>query len=126
MANVSEHWTVEFGPGTNEARALPADPELAEAAPQAFAVRVRGAISGLHALQIEILKWLACARERLKTNHDDETALEVLPYAYNELPRIRAEITLLSEGKYEDRQAWLEASPEERWEMADRVLLDGG
>lgn len=97
----------------------------AEAATQALLVRVQGARFGLDALHKELLYRVVDARERLKTNHDDATALEVLPYAYSELPRIRVEVDLLSEGRLEDRQAWLEADGEGRREMADRILRVG-
>jgi len=96
----------------------------AESVDQAFWVQVRGARGGLKALQIELLECLIDARERLKTNHNDATALEVLPYVYSELPRNRAALALLGEGRWADRQAWLKADPEGRREMEDQILLN--
>lgn len=109
-----------------EARALRLERERAEAAATAFLVRVRGARFGLDALHIELLNLRDEASERLKANHDDEAAWETLGYIYAELPRVRAELALLSEGRFEDRQAWLQADADTRFEMTNKILLAGG
>ncbi len=113
-------------PSRAEARALHLERERAEAAAQAFLVLVRRARFGLDGLHIELLNLRDEAHERLEVNHDDEVAWEALAYTYSELPRIRAEPALLGEGRFEDRQAWLEAGEERRHEMTDRILrVDG-
>jgi ribosomal protein L37AE/L43A len=109
-----------------EARALRLERERAEAAATAFLLRVRGARFGLGGLHIELLNLRDEAHERLKVNHDDETAWDALAYVYSELPRVRADLALLSEGTIGDRIAWLEADHEKRREMADRILQVGG
>ena len=111
---------------SGEARALLLERERAEAAAQVFLARVRGARFGLDALHIELLNLQDEASERLKANPNDETAWEALAYVYSVLPRVRAELTLLSEGRFEDRQAWFEAGEDRGQEMADRILRVGG
>jgi ribosomal protein L37AE/L43A len=109
-----------------EGRALRLERERAEAAAEAFLVRIRGARVDLSALHIELLNLQDQAHESLKANHDDGAAWETLAYIYTELPRVRAELALLSEGTFGERIAWLEADEETRREMADKILLAGG
>jgi hypothetical protein len=89
-------------------------------------VRVRGARLGLDALHIELLNLLDDASERLKANPNDETAWDALAYIYSELPRVRAELDLLCEGTFGDRQVWLDGGADRHREMTDRVLGVGG
>jgi len=98
----------------------------AEAAASAFLARVRGARFGLDALHIELLNLRDEASERLKANTSDETARDTLAYIYSELPRVRAELALLSEGTFGERVACLETDEEARHEMAYRILRAGG
>ena len=89
-------------------------------------VQVRGARFGLDTLHIEVLKLHDNAHEKLKANPDDETAWENLAYVYMELPQVRAELILFSDGTIGDRVAWFEADEEGRREMRERILRVGG
>ena len=109
-----------------EARALRLERERAEAAASAFLVRVRGARFGLMALHVELLNLLDQAHERLKANCEDDAGWEALAHVYSELPRVRAELILVSEGTIEDRLAWLDADKETRHEMVNCILQVGG
>jgi hypothetical protein len=108
-----------------EARALRLERERAEAAASAFLVQVRGARFGLDALYIDFLNLRDEASERLKANPNDETAWDALAHIYSELPRVRAELALLCEGTFGDRQAWLDADADKHREMIDRILRVG-
>ena len=66
------------------------------------------------------------ASVRLLSTPTVPTAWETLAYIYTELPRVRAELALLSEGTFGDRVAWLNADKETRREIADRILVAGG
>jgi len=108
------------------ARALCLERERAEAAASAFLVRVRAARFGLTALHVELLNLLDQAHERLKANCEDDAGWEALAYVHSELPRVRAELIMVSEGTIEDRLAWLNADEKTHHEMTDRVLQVGG
>jgi len=105
-----------------EAQAMRLEKERAEAVANAFLARVRAARFGLTALHMELLNLRDEAHERLKANHDDETAWEILACICSELPRVRAELILLSDGTVGDRVAWFEGNEERRREIADCIL----
>lgn len=109
-----------------DARAFCLERERAEAAANAFLALVQKARFGLDTLHIALLNLGDRVHERLKANHEDETAWDVLAYLHAELPRIRAQLTLLSHGTVGDRLAWLEADNEARRDMANRILWAGG
>lgn len=109
-----------------EAQAMRLERERAEAVANAFLARVRAARFGLTALHIVLLNLRDEARERLEANHDDETAWEILACVCSELPRVRADLVVLSEGTVGDRLTWFKANEEIRRDMADRVLRVGG
>jgi len=109
-----------------EARALRVERERADAAARAFLVRVRGARFGLSAIHIELLNLQDRVHERLKANCEDDAGWEALAYIYSELPRVRTELIMVSEGTIEDRLAWLNADEETRHKMINRTLQVGG
>jgi len=109
-----------------EAQNIRRERERAESVANAFLAQIGEARSSLNALHDQLLHLRDQAHERLRADHDNEIGWETLAYICTELPRLRAELVLLSDGTVEDRLSWLEGTKERRREIADRILRAGG
>ena len=66
------------------------------------------------------------AEERLRTVPDDALAWSALSFVNTQLPRVQASLAILEDAPAPERVAFLNATDDERTEMADRVMLTGG